>query len=384
MTSDHSAASLAGIHILDLSRVLAAPYATMALGDLGAEIIKIERPGLGDETRQWGPPFLEGQSAYFLSANRNKKSCEVDLGDPQGQLLVRTLALQWADVVVENFKPGTLEKFDLSLAALRAENARLITATLRGYPQGDDRPGYDFVMQAASGLMSLGGPEAGPPYKTGIAVADITSGLFLLSGILSALFVRERTGSGQHVEVSLFDSQVAWWANVGMAHLVTGNPPVRWGNAHPQLAPYELFEATDGYLAVAVGNDQQFANLCQVLQHPEWATDLRYRSNPERVNHRSALHEDLQSVLGQQTVAKWTQQLDAKQVPAGPVRTIPQALAWRNAMPNPVVSLLDGIPQIHFPWRFSDSSATPRYRPPELGEHTTEVWELYRSIRKDQ
>lgn len=384
MSSNQSGASLAGIRILDLSRVLAAPYATMALGDLGAEIIKIERPGSGDETRQWGPPFLGGQSAYFLSANRNKKSCQVDLGDQEGQNLVRTLALEWADVIVENFKPGTLEKFSLSLPDLRAENPRLITATLRGYPQGDDRPGYDFVMQAGAGLMSLNGPEEGPPYKMGIAVADITSGLFLLSGILSALLVRERTGKGQHLEVSLFDSQIAWWVNVGMAHLVTGNPPVRWGNAHPQLAPYELFEAADGYLAIAVGNDQQFLRLCQVLQHPEWATDSRYRTNPERVSHRSALHEDLQGVLEQQTVAQWTQQLDAKQVPAGPVHTIPQALAWRNSLPNPVVSLVDNIPQIHLPWRFSDSSARPRCRPPELGEHTAEVWELYRSLRKDQ
>jgi crotonobetainyl-CoA:carnitine CoA-transferase CaiB-like acyl-CoA transferase len=356
----------------------------MALGDLGAEIIKIERPDLGDETRQWGPPFLGGQSAYFLAANRNKKSCQVDLADPEGQRLVRTLALRWADVVVENFKPGTLEKFDLSLSTLRADSPRLITATLRGYPQGDDRPGYDFVMQATAGLMSLSGPEEGPPYKTGIAVVDITSGLFLLSGILSALLVRERTGVGQHLEVSLFDSQVAWWANVGMAHLVTGSPPVRWGNAHPQLAPYELFEAADGYLAIAVGNDQQFANLCHVLRQPEWATDARYCSNPERVNHRSALHEDLQSVLVQQTVAQWTRQLDAKQVPAGPVLTIPQALAWRNSLPNPVVSQIDGIPQVHLPWRFSHSPAQPRCRPPELGEHTAEVWELYRTLRKDQ
>lgn len=374
---------LAGIHVLDLSRVLAAPYATMALGDLGAEIIKIERPGSGDETREWGPPFWGDQSAYFLSANRNKKSCVVDLTTDEGRDLIRTLALQWADVVVENFKPGALLRYQIDLAGMRKVNPRLITASLRGYPAGDDRPGYDFVMQAGAGLMSLTGPEEGPPYKVGIAAADITAGLFLLSGILSALLVRERSGIGQHLDVSLFDSQVAWWANVGMAHLVTGQTPRRWGNAHPQLSPYELFEASDGYLALAVGNDQQFRSLCQLLDHPEWGTDDRYRSNPQRVQHRDSLHELLQNVFVLRDVGYWTATLDAHNVPAGPVRNIPQALAWRNTLPSPVVSWLDETPQINLPWHFSSLDSQPRQAPPRLGQHTEEVWSLYRTLRKD-
>ncbi|MHB1610933.1 MAG: CaiB/BaiF CoA transferase family protein [Sulfobacillus sp.] len=374
---------LAGIHVLDLSRVLAAPYATMALGDLGAEIIKIERPGSGDETREWGPPFWGDQSAYFLSANRNKKSCVVDLTTDEGRDLIRTLALQWADVVVENFKPGALLRYQIDLAGMRKVNPRLITASLRGYPAGDDRPGYDFVMQAGAGLMSLTGPEEGPPYKVGIAAADITAGLFLLSGILSALLVRERSGIGQHLDVSLFDSQVAWWANVGMAHLVTGQTPRRWGNAHPQLSPYELFEASDGYLALAVGNDQQFRSLCQLLGHPEWGTDARYHSNPQRVQHRDSLHELLQNVFALRDVGYWTATLDAHNVPAGPVRNIPQALAWRNTLPSPVVSWLDETPQINLPWHFSSLDSQPRQAPPRLGQHTEEVWSLYRTLRKD-
>lgn len=381
---DQISGSLAGIRVLDLSRVLAAPYATMALGDLGAEIIKIERPGTGDETRRWGPPFLAEESAYFLSANRNKKSCTVDLTDPAGQELVRTLAAGWADVVVENFKPGTMARYGLALADLRRDNPRLVTATLRGYPEGDDRPGYDFVMQAGAGIMSLTGPQDGPPYKVGIAVADITAGLFLLSGILSALLMRERTGEGQHLDVSLFDAQVAWWANVGSAHLVTGTPPGRWGNAHPQLSPYELFEAADGYLAIAVGNDLQFRSLSETLGHPEWAQDPRYRTNPDRVKNRDSLHDVLQEVLGQRAVSQWTAALDARQVPAGPVRTLPEALAWRQTLPHPVVSVLEGIPQIALPWNFSGSGSMPRTPPPHLGEHTQEVWALYRSLKEKQ
>lgn len=374
--------NLDGIHVLDLSRVLAAPYATMALGDMGATIIKIERPDMGDETRQWGPPFLGNESAYFLSANRNKKSCVVDLTDPAGQDLVRTLATKWADVVVENFKPGSLARYGLDLEALRRKNPRLVTATLRGYPEGDDRPGYDFVMQAGAGIMSLTGPPEGPPYKVGIAIADITAGLFLLSGILSALVHRERTGQGQHLNVSLFDAQLAWWANVGLAHLVTGQEPNRWGNAHPQLSPYELFEASDGYLAIAVGNDRQFQFLAKALEHPMWAKDIRYRTNPDRVKNRGRLHQIIQDVIQHRRVSDWVAILEDHGVPAGPVRTVPEAVAWRESLPHSPISVLEGVPQIALPWDFSDTQSLPRTRPPQLGEHTEEVWMLYHSLRE--
>lgn len=380
---EHEGTGLTGVRVLDLSRVLAAPYATMALGELGAEVVKIERPGTGDETRQWGPPFWGDLAAYFLSTNRNKKSCEADLTTPEGQDLVRTLATQWADIVIENFKPGTLERYHLGLANLRTENPRLITATLRGYPEGDDRPGYDFVMQAATGLMSLTGPVSQEPFKVGIAVADITAGLFLLSGVLAALVNRYQTGQGQHVSLSLFDSQLAWWVNVGTAHLVTGDAPRRWGNAHAQLAPYELFQAVDGHLAVAVGNDRQFTSLCQLLGHPEWSTDPHYTTNPARVRHREELHDLLQREIGCDTVEHWTLAMSRCDVPSGPVRTVPEALAWRDQFTPPMHGQINGIPQMFLPWRFSSLPATPKMAPPRLGQHTEEIWALYEKLRKD-
>ncbi len=380
---EHLGTSLEGIHVLDLSRVLAAPYATMALGELGAEVIKIERPGTGDETRQWGPPFWGDQAAYFLSTNRNKRSCEADLSTPEGQDLVRTLATQWADIVIENFKPGTLQRYHLALADLRQANPRLITATLRGYPEGDDRPGYDFVMQAATGLMSLTGPVDQEPSKVGIAVADITAGLFLLSGVLAALVTRYETGFGQHVGVSLFDAQLAWWVNVGMAHLVTGDAPRRWGNAHAQLAPYETFEALDGHLALAVGNDRQFLALCQLLGHPAWAVNPLYATNPARVRHRENLHALLQAEIGQNTVVHWVEAMSRCDVPSGPVRTVPEALAWREQFSPPMHGWVEGIPQMFLPWRFSASTVKPHTPPPRLGEHTQEVLALYEKLRKD-
>lgn len=380
---EHFTNSLEGVRVLDLSRVLAAPYATMALGELGAEVIKIERPGIGDETRQWGPPFWGDLAAYFLSTNRNKRSCEADLSTPEGQDLVRTLAIEWADILIENFKPGTLEKYHLALEDLRKANPRLITATLRGYPEGDDRPGYDFVMQAATGLMSLTGPSDGEPFKVGIAVADITAGLFLLSGVLAALVSRYETGYGQHVGVSLFDAQLAWWVNVGMAHLVTGDTPHRWGNAHAQLAPYEIFEALDGHLALAIGNDRQFRSLCQLLGYPDWADDRRYATNPARVRHRENLHELLQAIIGKDTVERWVDAMSRSDVPSGPVRTVPEALAWRDQFAPPMHGVVDGIPQMFLPWRFSAFAVGPKTPPPRLGEHTQEVLALYEKLRRD-
>lgn len=380
---DHVGNDLSGIKVLDLSRVLAAPYATMALGELGAEVIKIERPGIGDETRQWGPPFWGDQAAYFLSTNRNKKSCEVDLGTSQGQDLVRTLATKWADIVIENFKPGTLERYSLALSNLREANPRLITATLRGYPEGDDRPGYDFVMQAGTGLMSLTGPVDQEPFKVGIAVADITAGLFLLSGVLAALVTRYESGEGQHVSVSLFDAQLAWWANVGSAYLVTGDAPRRWGNAHAQLAPYELFEAQDGHLAVAVGNDRQFIALCALLGHDEWARDPLYKTNPTRVKNREALHDLLQGVIEKDSVDHWVVAMGRQDVPSGPVRSVPEALRWREHFNPPMAGLVEGVPQMFLPWQFSRLDAQPKMAPPRLGQHTEEIWSLYERLRKD-
>lgn len=378
---------LAGIHVLDLSRVLAAPYATMALGELGADVIKIERQPDGDETRQWGPPFVSGESTYFLSINRNKRSIALDLASAEDQAIVRDLALRWADVVVENFKPGTLERWGLGLAHLRESNPRLITASVRGYPAPDDRPGYDFVIQAGSGLMSITGPADGEPYKVGVAVTDITTGLFLLSGIEAALFRRERTGRGDHVEVSLWGSQLAGLSNVAQSYLSTGHPPRRYGNAHAQLAPYQTLRTGDGWLALGVGNDRQFQALCDVLGHPEWRKDSRFRTNPDRVAARDILVPLLEETLVTQPTADWISRLEAAGVPAGPVRSVPEALDHAEQAGHGILgqvshASLGELTQVHLPWRFVESPAAMAAGPPVLDQHRSEILALVRDIRQ--
>lgn len=369
---------LAGIKVLDLSRIVAAPFATMALGELGADVIKVERKGPGDDSRTWGPPFAEGESAYYLAVNRNKRSLECDLGDEQDQHLLRRLAVEWADVVVENFRAGTLTRYNLALDDLRRDNPRLVTATIRGYPIGDDRPGYDFVVQAGSGLMSLIGPPEGEPYKVGVPVADLSSGLFLLSGILAAIIERGRTDIGQHVSVSLWESQVSMHVNVNQNYLVSGYPPRRLGNAHPQVAPYEVLRARDGNLAIAVGNDGQFTALAEALGHPEWADDPRFATNAGRVSNRDALLAVLHSVLGEMTKDDIVTDLECAGVAVASIRTIDEVLTSDEAhragtvvrMAHPTVGNLDVV---RLPWRFSAADVGPRTPPPLLGEHSDEI-----------
>lgn len=380
---------LADVHVLDLSRVLAAPYATMALGDLGADVIKVERAPDGDETRQWGPPFVEGESTYFLAINRNKQSVALDLTVAPDQALVRDLALNWADVVVENFRPGTLERWGLGLEDLRGANPRLITATVRGYPAGDDRPGYDFVIQAGSGLMSITGPQDGQPYKVGVAVADIITGLFLVSGIEAALYRRERTGRGDHVEVSLWGSQLAALATVVQGYVATGRDPVRWGNAHAQLAPYQTVPTRDGWLAVGVGNDHQFRALCVVLGHPEWGEDGRFVTNPSRVGHRGELEDLLSTVFRTESTQSWMVKLEAAEVPSAPVRTIPEALnvareAGHGLMGTVVHDTIGALEQVRLPWRFQESAVEMRCAPPTLDQHHQTVLDLVDRIRRER
>lgn len=374
---ENSPGPLHGIRVLDFTRILAGPYATMALGELGADVVKVERPGTGDETRQWGPPFVAGESAYFLAVNRNKKSITADLERPHDRQRLETLALHWADVVVENFKPGTLERWGLGLKELREKNPRLITASVRGYPPGDDRPGFDFVIQAASGLMSLNGPENGEAYKVGVAIADITAGLYLLSGILAALWARQETGRGQHLTVSLWEAQLAWLSNVAESYLLTGEPPRRYGNGHPQLVPYQTFPCQDGPIAVAVGTDAQFQALCDILGHPEWAADIRFTHNPDRVRNRAALLSLLEPAFIRQPRAVWLERLDRSGIPAGPVATVPEAFAWATARGfQPVVTLehptVGTLPMVPLPWRFSLTPAAVRTPPPLLGQHDAE------------
>jgi len=369
---------LTGVRVLDLSRVLAGPYATMALGELGARVIKVEHVQEGDETRSWGPPFIAGESAYYLGVNRNKESIALDLTRPLAQDVVRRLALSWADVVVENFRPGNLERFNLSLEAMRRDNPALITASVRGYPLGDDRAGYDFVIQGAGGLMSVTGPEDGQPYKVGVAAADLFTSSFLLSGILAALYSRCQTGTGQHLTVSLFECEVAMLANVASSHLLTGQPARRYGNAHPSMAPYEVFETQDGPLTLGVGNDRQFKSLAEVLGHPEWVHDERFATNPARVTNRIALKDAIDAALSRRDREEWLGILTAAGIPCGPIRSVSEVFRSHEvARAGTVVEmehpLIPNLKQVRLPWRFTGTPAMPRTPPPLHGQHTRRI-----------
>jgi crotonobetainyl-CoA:carnitine CoA-transferase CaiB-like acyl-CoA transferase len=353
----------------------------MALGELGADVIKVERRPGGDETRQWGPPFIEGESAYFLAINRNKKSIALDLNDREDRATVRCLALEWADILVENFRPGTLKGWNLDLSDLRLKNPRLITASIRGYPLGDDRPGYDFVIQAGSGLMSITGPVEGEPYKVGVAMADILTGLYLTTAILAAINKRHQTGMGDHVEVSLWESALASLTYVAQGYLVTGKEPRRQGNAHAQLAPYQNYPTLDGFIAIGVGNDSQFRTFCNVLDHPEWVEDVRFRTNPDRVVHRLELEEVISQVLKTQSTDYWVSALESAGIPAGPVRTVPQALQYAQDSGHDMLTVLEHpligeLPVVRFPWRFAGSATEPLSAPPLLDQHQDEVRKL--------
>ncbi|TCK23664.1 crotonobetainyl-CoA:carnitine CoA-transferase CaiB-like acyl-CoA transferase [Ancylobacter aquaticus] len=383
------AQALAGIRVLDLSRVLAGPWATQTLGDLGADIIKVEKPGEGDDTRGWGPPWLadgEGrptrESAYFLAANRNKRSVAIDMATPQGQALIRRLAEQ-SDVVVENFKVGGLKRYGLDHESLMALNPRLVTCSITGFGQDGPeagRAGYDFMIQGMSGLMSVTGSPDTEPQKVGVALVDILTGLNATIAILAALEQRHRTGRGQHIDIALFDVAVASLANQALNFLVGGTAPRRLGNAHPNIVPYQAFETSDGHLILAVGNDAQFARFCRLADLPEIAADARFATNRERVAHREALIPPIAAALKRQTTAEWLAMLDAAGIPAGPINTIaqafaePQALARGLAMSLPH-ALGGSAPGVRSPLRLSDSPHGQPTAPPWLGQHTDEVLE---------
>ncbi len=369
-------AALSDLLVLDLSRVLAGPYATMVLADLGARVIKVEQPGLGDETRQWGPPFAEnGLSAYFIAVNRNKQSIAVNLKHPDGQAIVRALARR-ADVLIENFLPGTLARMGLGYEDLRVLNPRLIYCSITGYGQsGPDalRPGYDTVIQAEGGLMSITGEPAGPPLKTGVAVVDITTGLYAATSMLAALHYRAQSGVGQYIDIALFDVQLSWLANVASAYLVSGQPPQRYGNGHATIVPYQPFAAADGYLMIAVGNDQQFARFCAALDHSEWVTDERFATNPARVAHRAILVPLIAEVIAREPVAVWLKRLRAVEVPCGPVNDIPTALRSPQAQARAMVQSIEDIRMIAPAPKLSETPATIRTAPPALGADTEAV-----------
>jgi crotonobetainyl-CoA:carnitine CoA-transferase CaiB-like acyl-CoA transferase len=374
---------LEGVKVLDLSRVLAGPWCTQLLADLGAEVTKIERPGHGDDTRHWGPPWHgEGErrvAAYFLSCNRGKRSAAIDFARPEGAALVRKLAHQ-ADVVVENFKVGGLEKFGLDAMSLRAANPRLVYASITGFGQDGpyaDRAGYDYIIQGMGGLMSITGlPDDDPgggPMRVGVAVVDLFTGLYTCVAILSALYAREKTGQGATVDMALFDTQLAMLANQASNALVSGKDPPRQGNTHPNIVPYQPFAAADQPIIIAIGNDRQFAKLAAICGHPEWTADDRFSSNGERVANRDVMVQLVSEAIAQKPAAEWLEKLEAAGIPAGPINRISQALADVQAQHRQMVRSIAGVPLVGSPVRLDGSRADSDLPPPALGEHTDEV-----------
>ncbi|WP_346841345.1 CaiB/BaiF CoA-transferase family protein [Metapseudomonas otitidis] len=387
------AGALSHIRVLDLSRVLAGPWSGQILADLGADVIKVERPGSGDDTRAWGPPFLKDESgrdtseaAYFLSANRNKQSVTIDFTQPEGQALVRKLAAE-SDILIENFKVGGLAAYGLDYASLKAINPRLIYCSITGFGQFGPyakRAGYDFMIQGLGGLMSLTGrsdqEEGAGPVKVGVALTDILTGLYSSVAILAALTARETTGRGQHIDMALLDVQVACLANQAMNYLTTGVPPRRLGNAHPNIVPYQDFPTADGDFILTVGNDGQFRKFCEVAGHPEWADDPRFASNKARVANRAELIPLIRQATVFKTTAEWVAALEAVGVPCGPINDLaavfedPQVLARGLKVELPH-GLAGAVAQVASPLRLSDTPVEYRMPPPRLGEHTASVLE---------
>ncbi len=383
--------ALEHLRVLDLTRVLAGPWCTQLLADLGADVIKIERPGGGDDTRAWGPPYLKdaqgrdtSEAAYYLAANRGKRSVTVDISRPEGQQLLRALTAK-SDVVVENYKVGQLAKYGLDHPSLATVNPRLIYCSITGFGQSGpyaDRAGYDFIIQAMGGFMSITGERddllGGGPQKAGVAVSDLMTGMYATVAILAAVAQRERTGTGQHIDLALLDTVVAMLANMNMNYLVSGKPPGRAGNAHQNIVPYQVFAAADGHVVIAVGNDGQYVKFCAVAGRPELATDARFAKNADRVRNRSVLVPLLEDIVRARPAAFWTEKLEAAGVPCGPINSIAQALddpqirhrGLRIELPHPLAGT---VPLVGNPIQMSASSAEYRRPPPLLGEHTDEV-----------
>ena len=385
------AGALSHIRVLDLSRILAGPWAGQILADLGADVIKVERPGPGDDTRGWGPPWIkddQGQdtsvASYYLCANRNKRSITVDITQPEGQDIVRRLAAQ-SDVVLENFKLGGLKQYGLDYDSLKAVNPRLVYCSITGFGQDGPyapRAGYDFLIQGLGGLMSITGrPDGEPgagPMKVGVALTDILTGLYATNAVLAALAWREQSGEGQYIDMALLDVQVACLANQAMNYLATGSNPRRMGNAHPSIVPYQDFPTADGHMILAIGNDGQFARFCEVAGRPELAADVRFATNRARVENRAELIPLLSEITATRTTAEWIGQLEARAVPCGPINGLaevfadPQVQARGLAvkMPHPEAG---EVPLVASPIRLSKTPVEYRRAPPLVGEHTDEI-----------
>ena len=370
---------LQGVRVLDLSRVLAGPYCTMVLGDLGADVIKVEPPE-GDETRGWGPPFAEGESAYYLCVNRNKRGIVINLKTDEGRKILRDLALQ-SDVLVENFRPGTLKKFGLDFETLHELNPKLIYCSITGFGQTGsmkDKPGYDFMIQALGGLMSITGEPDGEPMKTGVAVVDLFAGQNAIIAILAALQARTLTGRGQQLDIALFDSQLGWLANVASNYLISGKLPKRHGNAHANIVPYQSFQASDGWFAIAVGNDRQFARLCDLIGKPGFAADEKFATNSARVQNRAELIPLLIDIFKTASVSDWLAKLDEAEIPCGPIQNFEQVFSMpvvgeREMLVKMEHPTIGKLPLVGSPLKMSDTPVEFRLPPPLMGEHTEEV-----------
>ena len=371
---------LDGLTVLDLTRVLAGPYCTMLLGDMGARVIKVEHPGHGDDTRAWGPPFVGCESTYFLSVNRNKESVTLDFKSSQGRAILDRLIAR-ADVLVENFRPGTLARLGLDYTSLQDAHPRLVYCSISGFGQHGPRapqPGYDAIVQAEGGLMSITGDASGPPFRVGVAVADLTAGLLAAQGITLALFARERSGRGQYVDIALFDAVVSLLSYQASAALNAAAAPARMGNRHPQIAPYDVFPAADGDFFLAVGNDEQFARFCRVAGLDGLADDVRFATNPARVAHYPTLRDRLVVALRERTRADWIAALTGAGVPCGAVRDVPEALADPQVAARAMVAAVEhaagGIVKVlGVPVKLSDTPGSVRAAPPVLGQHTEHV-----------
>jgi crotonobetainyl-CoA:carnitine CoA-transferase CaiB-like acyl-CoA transferase len=370
-----SASPLAGVRIVDLSRVLAGPYATMTLADLGADVVKVEHPAGGDETRGWGPPFAGGESAYFLSVNRGKRSVALDLKDAEARDLALELCAR-ADVVVENFRPGGAARLGLDYETVQALRREIVYCTISGFGSREptDRAGYDFTVQAESGLMAITGEPDGEPLKVGVAIVDVLAGLNAATAILAALRRRDLTGEGGRVEVSLLDSAFAALVNVGANALLTGEEPQRYGNAHPSIVPYQPFRAADGWIAVAAANDGLYTRLCQAIDRPDLAADERYSTNEARVLNREPLIGELQAVFAARSTDDWERLLLAAGVPAGKIRGVGEALRTAPARTRRVDHPTAGaIELVGPPFKLNSAALGPSTPPPLLGQHTAEV-----------
>jgi succinate--hydroxymethylglutarate CoA-transferase len=378
--NDAAKGPLAGIRVVDLTRILAGPLCAMMLGDMGADVIKVEPPGGGDDTRGWGPPFIAGESAYFLGINRNKRSLTLNMAGPAGQKILAGL-IEKADVLIDNFRLGTLEKWGFTEDWFAQHAPRLIRCAITGYGSSGPKaalPGYDFVLQAESGLMSIcGGPDGGPT-KYGVAIVDVCTGMLASTSILAALNARHASGKGQKVELSLYETSLAMLINVASSYLTAGRNGGRFGNGHPSIVPYTTYQAKDAMMALAIGNERQFARTAEVLGHPEWASDERFASNRARVENRATIDGLINAALSQDDADAWLDKLKTVGVPCGRINTVADALDDPHTLARGMIETVEhpaigALKMLGIPFKFSDTTCSVRRAPPTLGQHNDEI-----------